>query len=108
MEISQTQPEPGLVVITIDGEVDYANAAEIPAVIASALRERSPRAICVDLGSVVFMDSMGVSALISAYQRTEKAGVSFTVVNPSRFTLSLLAATGLVDIFGLSAPNSTA
>jgi anti-sigma B factor antagonist len=102
MAVNRTQPAAGLAVITIDGEVDYANAEEITGVIESALREWAPRTVCVDLASVVFMDSMGVSALISGYQATKQAGASFTVVNPSRFTLTLLAVTGLVDVFGLS------
>jgi anti-sigma B factor antagonist len=101
MVVHHSQPEPGLAVISIDGEVDYANAGEITDAIATVLREWSPRSVCVDLASVVFMDSMGVTALINGYQATRKAGASFTVVNPSRFTLTLLAVTGLVDVFGL-------
>jgi anti-sigma B factor antagonist len=101
MAVHRTQPEPGLAVIAIDGEVDYSNAHEITHVVVACIEEWAPKTICLDLASVVFMDSMGISALISAYRTTTAAGASFTVVNPSRFTLTLLSVTGLVDVFGL-------
>jgi len=70
--------------------------------VTASIDEWGPRTICVDLASVVFMDSMGISALITAYRMTTATGAAFAVVNPSRFTLSLLSVTGLVDVFGLS------
>jgi anti-sigma B factor antagonist len=103
MPVRRSQPEPGLAVIAIDGEVDYANAHEITHAVTAAIEEWAPRTICVDLASVVFMDSMGISALITAYRATTNTGATFTVINPSRFTLTLLAVTGLVDVFGLGA-----
>lgn len=105
MPVERSQPEPGLAVITIDGEVDYANAHEITDAVTTALREWTVRTICVDLASVVFMDSMGISALIAGYRATTATGASFAVINPSRFTLTLLTVTGLVDVFGLGAPD---
>jgi anti-sigma B factor antagonist len=101
MPVERSQPAPGLAVITIDGEVDYANAHEISDAVGAAIEEWTPRTLCVDLASVVFMDSMGISALITAYRATTASGASFAVVNPSRFTLTLLTVTGLVDVFGL-------
>jgi anti-sigma B factor antagonist len=106
MAVYASRPESGLAVVTVDGEVDYANANEITDAIVSAVREWSASTVCVDLASVVFMDSMGVTALINGYQAAKKAGVSFAVINPSRFTLTLLAVTGLVDVFGLGGSKS--
>jgi anti-anti-sigma factor len=101
MPVDRSQPEPGLAVIAIEGEVDYANAHEITEAVSVAIEEWQPRTICVDLASVAFMDSMGLGALITSYRATTETGASFVVVNPSRFTLNLLSATGLVDVFGL-------
>jgi anti-sigma B factor antagonist len=106
MSVHRTQPEPGLAVIAIDGEVDYSNAHEITHAVSACVDEWAPKTICVDLASVVFMDSMGVSAMISAYRATTAAGASFAVVNPSRFTLTLLSVTGLVDVFGLGSHDT--
>ena len=104
MRVHRSHPEPALALVTVEGEVDVADAAEITGAVAAAVAEWAPDRVLVDLAAVPLIDSIGISELIKSYRIARAAGAEFAVINPSRFLLGVLGVTGLLQVFGLAAP----
>ncbi len=108
MELSlRHREDPDGVTVSAHGEVDLHNAAELTDVLLAAAETR-PDELRVDLGDVPFMDSMGVSALIVAYEHASAAGARFRVVGASPVVHRILSITGLLDLFGMPGAHDTA
>ena len=60
--------EPGATVIRVDGELDVLTAPELAARLAAVTR-RHRGDVVVDLRGAVFIDSVGLHVLLSAYRR---------------------------------------
>ena len=63
----------------------------------------------VDLSCLTFMDSTGISMLLSAVQRSDQAGKAFRVRSPNRPVRKALRLTGVDRILSieLAEPLST-
>jgi anti-sigma B factor antagonist len=109
--VQRSEIRPGLVLVTVQGEVDLTSADELRAALIGAVTEGRPREIQVHLAAVPFMDSMGISALIAGYRAAVAAEADFRLVEPSRPLVGVLAITGLLDVFGYhpsgEPPNSS-
>ena len=90
----------GVVEIVPSGEIDVENAYEIRDVIAGLLSEAHPDRIELDMHRVTFIDSVGISALVAAFQIAAVSGVKLVVTRPSRFAHRQLWVTGLLGLFG--------
>jgi anti-sigma B factor antagonist len=55
----------------------------------------------LDLGGVEFIDSSGISMLITAKNEFDRVGLELVVVNPSIPVTRLLTLTGLTETFGV-------
>ncbi|MFI5839624.1 STAS domain-containing protein [Catenuloplanes sp. NPDC051500] len=97
-----------LVVVSIEGEVDYTNADEITDEIWNVLAEHAPAAIRIDLEAATFIDSTGLGALIAGYRAAADANCAFSVASPSPAFRRVLAVTGLSALFGVESPETTA
>ncbi|MEU1425084.1 STAS domain-containing protein [Kitasatospora sp. NPDC005751] len=90
----------GATVLTVTGELDYHTAPRL-----SRMVEGLPLAAAVplvlDVGGLSFCDSIGVSALISGYQRATAASAPFAVAGAGRDLTQILQITGIDRIFGL-------
>jgi anti-sigma B factor antagonist len=89
----------GVVVVTVTGEVDLANAGEMR----SALQEQldpSLHGLVVDL-ALDFLGSTGLAVLIDVQRSAERDGVAFGVVTTTRSALRPLELTGLTETFSL-------
>jgi len=53
---------------------------------------------------VTFIDSVGISALVAAFQLASVSGVKLVVTRPSRFAHRQLWVTGLLGLFGAPQP----
>jgi anti-sigma B factor antagonist len=93
-----------LVVVMVEGEIDYTNSDELAGAIRNVLARYDPAAIRVDLSVATFIDSTGLGALIAAYRASADARCSFTVTSPTPAFLRILTITGLSDLFGVVAP----
>ena len=94
----------GVVEIAPFGEIDVENAYEIREVIAGYLADTHPDRIELDMHEVTFIDSVGISALVAAFQIAAVSGVKLVVTRPSRFAHRQLWVTGLLGLFGAPEP----
>lgn len=94
----------GVVEISPTGEIDVENAYEIKDAVASQLAAGRPERIELDLHGVNFIDSVGISALVAAFQLASVSDVKLVVTRPSRFAHRQLWVTGLLGLFGAPEP----
>jgi anti-sigma B factor antagonist len=85
--------EDGPTVIIVAGEVDLATAPELRGALLATSGD-----VIVDLAQVGFMDSTGLSALISGRKHVIGAGYTFSVRNQSDLLEHTMKVTGVYDI----------
>ena len=94
----------GAVEVSPDGEIDVENAYGIREVVAAQLADAHPSRIELNLQHVSFIDSVGISALVAAFQLASVSGVKLVVTRPSRFAHRQLWVAGLLGLFGSPTP----
>jgi len=99
--IRRTLADDGTATVTVQGEIDFANADELADCVRDAVLEGSPSTVQVDLQGASFIDSTGLGALIEGYRAASDASVRFVVTNPTATFRRVLVVTGLTDLFGL-------
>ena len=98
----------GVVEVAPSGEIDVENAYEIREAVAAQLTEgRLPERIELNMQSVTFIDSVGISALVAAFQLAAVSDVKLIVTRPSRFAHRQLWVTGLLGLFGNPMPHGS-
>jgi anti-sigma B factor antagonist len=98
----------GAVEIALAGEIDVENAYEIREAVAAQLAGPHPGRIELNMQHVSFIDSVGISALVGAFQLAGVSGVKLVVTRPSRFAHRQLWVTGLLGLFGSPQPSGDA
>jgi anti-sigma B factor antagonist len=83
--------------LSLHGEVDVLTVGQVRAALEEALAAR-PREIVVDLRELSFIDSTGLGALISGFQRARDARIRFRLAGPTRAVHQILALSGLLEI----------
>jgi anti-anti-sigma factor len=104
LSIVTSTPAGGVVEIVPQGEIDVETAHELREAVAAQLSDARPIRIELDMHRVTFIDSVGISALVAAFQLTSVGGVKLVVTNPSRFAHRQLWVTGLLGLFGAPEP----
>jgi anti-sigma B factor antagonist len=94
----------GVVEVSPSGEIDVENAYEIREAVATQLAEGRPSRIELNMRDVTFIDSVGISALVAAFQLAAVSEVKLIVTRPSRFAHRQLWVTGLLGLFGNPQP----
>ncbi|MEU4240943.1 STAS domain-containing protein [Actinoplanes sp. NPDC026619] len=94
----------GVVEVSPSGEIDVENAYEIREAVASQLADEHPTRIELNMQNVTFIDSVGISALVAAFQLAAVSEVKLLVTRPSRFAHRQLWVTGLLGLFGNPQP----
>lgn len=94
----------GAVEVSPEGEIDVENAYEVREAVANQLAGTRPSRIELNLQHVTFIDSVGISALVGAFQLASVGGVKLVVTRPSRFAHRQLWVAGLLGLFGSPAP----
>jgi len=90
----------GAAEVSPKGEIDVENAYLIKDAVAALLAEDRPGRIELNMQDITFIDSVGISALVSAHQLAGISGVRLVVTRPSRFAHRQLWVTGLLGLFG--------
>ncbi len=90
------------------GEIDVENAYEIREAVAGLLAGGRPARIELNMQNVTFIDSVGISALVAAFQLAAVSEVKLIVTRPSKFAHRQLWVTGLLGLFGNPQPLDTA
>jgi anti-sigma B factor antagonist len=104
LSITTSAPGGDSVEILLEGEIDVENAYEIRDAVAARLTDSTPGRIELNLQRVTFIDSVGISAMVGAFQLAQIAGVKLVVTRPSRFAHRQLWVTGLLGLFGSPQP----
>jgi anti-sigma B factor antagonist len=94
-------------VLTVGGEVDLNTAPQLKERI-NGLIAQGHSNLVVDLEGVEFMDSTGLSALVSGLMRTSEAGGEMAVVCTRPQVLRLLGLTGLDQVLSVHGSVSEA
>jgi anti-sigma B factor antagonist len=97
----------GVVEVSPSGEIDVENAYEIREAVATQLAEGRPTRIELNMQNVTFIDSVGISALVAAFQLAAVSEVRLIVTRPSRFAHRQLWVTGLLGLFGNPQPHGS-
>ena len=105
LSIETSAPVGGVVEIQPRGEIDVDNAHEVREAVAAVLAAGRPRRIELDMHLVTFLDSVGISAMVAAFQLASVGGVRLVVTRPSRFVHRQLWVTGLLGLFGAPDPH---
>lgn len=88
-------------VVRIRGELDLDTAPRLSEEIAT-LASRGVSAVTVDLAHLDFIDSSGLTALITGLKRLRDNGGDMTLRSPTPTTLKVFEITGLTRVFAIS------
>jgi anti-sigma B factor antagonist len=88
------------VVIHVAGELDAQSGTDLTALIDDAFRRR-PHAVVVDLTDVTFVDSVGLSVLVTSHNRGQDDAIGFEVHNVTPACLRVFEITQLVDVLDI-------
>jgi anti-sigma B factor antagonist len=104
LSITTSTQAGGAVEVAPEGEIDVENAYEIREAVAAQLTGPRPSRIELNMQHVTFIDSVGISALVAAFQLASVSDVKLVVTRPSRFAHRQLWVAGLLGLFGSPAP----
>jgi anti-sigma B factor antagonist len=82
--------------LKLSGELDLASATALDEEL-ERVEAAGAEQVIIDLRELEFMDSTGLSVLVRAHQRAEKAGVRFGLVKGPPQVQRLLGLTGVAD-----------
>jgi anti-anti-sigma factor len=94
----EARPDRARVIVAVRGDVDVASVGEVQRVL-DELRLEGWRDVVVDLREVAFMDSTGLSLLLTADRDARRDGWDFSIVDGSQPVARLFELTGLSEHF---------
>jgi anti-sigma B factor antagonist len=97
----------GAQVLELSGELDAASAPALRERLAE-VATRSGGPLVIDLTSLMFIDSTGLSVLLNARRRLTRRGRDFGVVCPTGHVRRILEVTKLLDTLGCYATRDQA
>jgi len=91
-------PDRDRVIVVLRGELDMTSVDEVRAVL-DELHAVGWTSLVLDLRELTFIDSTGLSLLLSAEREARRAGAAFAIVDGSPAVARLLELVGLSDHF---------
>jgi len=88
----------GALVITLSGELDIAGAPVLLDALMRSVQSEVAEVLC-DLGSVTYIDSSGISVLLTARKRLHSLGRELVLVAPSGRVTKVLEIAGISSLF---------
>ncbi|GAB3881108.1 STAS domain-containing protein [Kibdelosporangium lantanae] len=85
---------PAIMVVELSGEIDLATHEDVAADIQACL-DHEPPSLVVDMSRVLFIDSLGLSILVQAYEKARRAAVNLRIVANTSQVTKPLRLTGL-------------
>jgi anti-sigma B factor antagonist len=92
----------GTVRLVASGEIDIYNVDRLRSTIESIINEPATERLTLDFAGLDYIDSTGVSALITGMRRSQQNGTAFSVVNPRGEVLRVLKILGLDQVLAPS------
>jgi anti-anti-sigma factor len=86
-------------VVRVTGELDVATAPELDA----CLLALDGDDIMIDMAGLTFMDSSGISVLLTAFKRSTKGGHRFVLRGPTPPVVRVLHVSGVDQVFTIEA-----
>lgn len=83
------------VVLSLDGELDMANAPHLQQAIDG--EDAGTRAVVLDLQRLTFLDSTGLRVILAARERCQERGQQFAITRGSEQVQRLLSVTGVAS-----------
>lgn len=81
--------------VTLSGELDHHNAAELRQNIDALLTDRGIRALVFDMRAVTFMDSSGIGVLLGRYRLMRERGGTLAIQNANKYAERMIKMAGL-------------
>ena len=89
----------GQVIVELEGELDVSTAPQLHEVLVAAVSEEGSDAVVLDLSGLNFLDSTGLSLLVSTDKRVKSLGRVLILRSAQPIVRRLLEVTGLNDVF---------
>ena len=87
-------------IVRLNGRLDITSAAETKRLFATTVQNGTPR-IVVDLEGISFIDSSGLSALVSGLRSSRQAGGDLRLASAGEQPRAVMALTSLDQVFQL-------
>jgi anti-sigma B factor antagonist len=91
----------GMVILSLAGELDISGAASLREELMAAVD--SEAAVVCDLEHLTYLDSTGVSLLISTQKSLRSKGRDLVLIGPSQRVMKILEITGVATYFTIRA-----
>lgn len=82
-------------IVAATGEVDLSSVPALDAAIEAAVHAADVEAVVVDLASVTFLDSSGISVLLRGRRLADEHGLDYRIVGAEGLVLTVLELTGV-------------
>ena len=92
------------VVLDVRGELDVTGAPELSRVVGDLVANGSP-SLVLDLSAVTFVDSTGLSALVSGRNECRAMDGDLELRDPSQAAAKVLNITGLDQVFAIQSTS---
>lgn len=89
----------GKVIVRLDGELDVSTAPKLHEVLADAVSQEASGPVILDLSALSFVDSTGLSVLVSTNNRLKDSGRILILQSAQPIVRRLLEVTGLTEVF---------
>ncbi|WIM97425.1 STAS domain-containing protein [Actinoplanes oblitus] len=87
----------GTTTVSLHGEIDVLTVEQVRVALGEAVAGR-PGQIVVNMADVAFIDSTGLGALISGFQRARDQEIPFVLARPSDNVRQILVLSGLLEV----------
>lgn len=91
-----TRDHAGDICIILSGELDMSAVPALADLLAAEVARANLSAVVADLQGVTFVDSIAISALLSAHHAATTVGRGFTITNVRGHVRRVLGATGVL------------
>lgn len=96
--IDQREDGEGALAFVLAGELDITSASELEETVRARLSEGRAGPIAIDLGTLTFIDSTGLRAIVAVAAACKDGGWDLSIIPGSRAVQRLFELTGLIDV----------
>jgi anti-anti-sigma factor len=100
MDITVEHPKPGMAIARLTGRLDIASAADVKRQFGATVTDGGAQLV-VDLQGVTYIDSSGLSALVSGLRTARQAGGDLRIAEAGDQPSALFVLTSLDQVFRL-------
>ena len=101
LDVREDEPRPGDIRVSLDGELDLANAYAFDRRMLD-IEARQVQLIIVDLRGLTMLDSAGLARLVSAQRRARRGGWRLVLVRGGKIIQRVLQTTRLDELLEMT------